>query len=203
MLIDRAGCPYAQLGAATAHADCGPLFDDLEINRGWRRNADGTDTATSGLWQVAKPVGTSSNGPKQPGKAVSGSKALVTGASRGRTVGSNDVDGGATTIRSRAITLPADAADYGPLTFWYAFAHTAASSSADAFQALVEAQDGTRTVVFERKGGPTDVDGTWKTASVSLAAYAGQTIRLVFLAKDGGKPNLVEAAVDSVRIQRP
>ena len=203
LLIDRAGCPYAQLGAATARADCGPLFDDLEINRGWRRNADGTDTATSGLWQVAKPVGTSSNGAKQPGKAVSGSKALVTGASRGKTVGSNDVDGGATTIRSRAITLPADAADYGRLTFWYAFAHTAASSSADAFQALVEAQDGTRTVVFERKGAPTDVDGTWKTASVSLAAYAGQTVRLVFLAKDGGKANLVEAAVDNVRIQRP
>ncbi len=60
MLIDRAGCPYAQLGAATARADCGPLFDDLEINRGWRRNADGTDTATSGLWQVAKPGGTTS-----------------------------------------------------------------------------------------------------------------------------------------------
>ena len=52
------------------------------------------------------PSATSSNGPKQPGKAVSGSKALVTGAARGRTVGSNDVDGGATTIRSRAITLP-------------------------------------------------------------------------------------------------
>ncbi len=68
MLIDRAGCPYAQLGAATAHADCGPLFDDLEINRGWRRNADGTDTATSGLWQVAKPVGTSSNGAEAAGK---------------------------------------------------------------------------------------------------------------------------------------
>ena len=58
-------------------------------------------------------------------------------------------------------------------------------------------------MVFERKGGPTDVDGTWKTASVSLAAYAGQTIRIVFLAKDGGRPNLVEAAVDNVRIQQP
>ena len=51
LLIDRAGCPYATLGAATRRLDCGPLFDDLEINRGWKRNADGTDTASSGLWR--------------------------------------------------------------------------------------------------------------------------------------------------------
>jgi hypothetical protein len=203
LLIDRAGCPYATLGAAATKVDCGPLYDDLEINRGWKRNADGTDTATSGLWQIARPVATSSHGTKQPGHVISGSKALVTGAARGRTVAANDVDHGATTIRSRAITLPADAADYGRLSFSYTFAHSAASSSADAFQALIQAEDGTRTVVFERTGGPTDVDGTWRGASVSLAAYAGQTIRIVFLARDGGRANLVEAAVDNVRIQRP
>jgi aminopeptidase S len=143
------------------------------------------------------------HGLKQPGTVVSGSRALVTGAARGRFIGSNDVDGGTTTIRSRAITLPADPADFGNLTFSYAFAHSAASSEADAFRALVQAEDGTRTVVFERKGAPTDVDGTWKSASVSLSAYAGQTIRIVFLAKDGGRGNLVEAAVDNVRIRRP
>src|SRR3990172_4826400 len=33
LLIDRAACPYATLGDAYARADCGPLYDDLEINR--------------------------------------------------------------------------------------------------------------------------------------------------------------------------
>ena len=54
-LIDRAACPYADLGSGYAAANCGPLFDDLEINRGWVRNAAGTDTATSGRWAVGEP----------------------------------------------------------------------------------------------------------------------------------------------------
>ena len=61
-LINRAGCPYAALGADATRADCGPLFDDLEINRGWTRNAHGTDTADAGLWSVTNPSATSSNG---------------------------------------------------------------------------------------------------------------------------------------------
>ena len=66
-LIDRAACPYADLGGGHATANCGPLFDDLEINRGWVRNAAGTDTATSGRWAVGNPQPTSSGGAKQLG----------------------------------------------------------------------------------------------------------------------------------------
>jgi carboxypeptidase T len=202
-LIDRAACPYATLGSSYAAADCGPLYDDLEINRGWRRNAAGTDTATSGLWAVANPAPTSSSGRKQLGTTVSGSRALVTGASAGASASSNDVDGGRTTIRSRAIGLPADAAEFGPLTFRYAFAHNAAATKADAFRLVVQAEDGTRTVVFERRGRSADVDAAWLSASVDLDAWAGQSIRLVFEAVDGGRGNLVEAAVDDIRIRRP
>src|SRR4051794_9475316 len=115
-LISRAGCPYAALGADASRADCGPLFDDLEINRGWTRDPDSTDTATSGRWAVAAPASTTSNGPKQLGTTYSGAKDLVTGASGGSSVNANDVDGGTTTIRSRPITLPADATTFGPLT---------------------------------------------------------------------------------------
>ena len=35
------------------------------------------------------------------------------------------------------------------------------------------------------------------------AAFAGQTIRIVVAATDGGADNVVEAAVDDVRIRRP
>ena len=121
-LIDRAACPYADLGGGYAAADCGPLFDDLEINRGWVRNAAGTDTATSGRWAVANPQPTSSGGTKQRGTTVSGVRALVTGAAAGSSAGANDLDGGTTTIRSRVIRLPADPAAYGSLTFRWLFA---------------------------------------------------------------------------------
>ena len=203
LLIDRAACPYATLGDAYARADCGPLYDDLEINRGWQRDPDGTDTATSGLWQVANPAPTRSHGAKQLGTPVSGQRDLVTGAAAGARVGSNDVDGGVTTIRSRAIALPADPAEYGPLTFRYTFAHAATSSVADYLRVMVEAEDGTRTTVFEQRGSAHDVDASWASASASLADWAGQTIHLVVAARDGGRGNLVEAAVDDIRIRQP
>ncbi len=203
LLIDRAACPYATLGAEARNADCGPLYDDLEINRGWVRDARDKDTASSGLWEVANPASTKSNGPKQLGGAVSGSGSLVTGSAAGKRVGSFDVDGGVTSMRSRRITLPADAADYGLLTFWYSFAHSAASTDADFFRVQVQAEDGTRTTVFERLGSPNNLNGSWRSGSASLADWAGQTIRLVVVARDGGPGNLVEAQVDNIRIRRP
>jgi hypothetical protein len=203
LLIDRAVCPYGTLGSAFAATNCGPLYDDLEINRGWTRNAAGTDTATSGLWGVANPAATAVHGPKQLGTTVSGSRALVTGASAGSRPSSNDVDRGTTTVRSRAISLPADPADIGALTLRYSFAHTAGATTEDAFRVLVQAEDGTLTPVVEVLGSGVDRDALWAYASASVDAWAGQTIRLVIEATDGGAGNLVEAAVDDIRIRRP
>jgi len=202
-LINRAACPYAALGADITRRDCGPLFDDLEINRGWKRNAAGTDTATSGVWSIANPGSTFSNGPKQLGTTYSGAKALVTGAAAGSGASANDLDGGTTTMRSRPITLSADAAAYGPLTFRYYLAHGTSSSPDDSLRVIVEAEDGTPSVVFEELGAGNDDDGAWASASRSLAAWAGQTIHLVIEATDGGEESLVEAGVDDIRIRRP
>ena len=203
LLIDRAACPYTTLGSAYADANCGPLYDDLEINRGWTRNAAGTDTASSGLWAVADPAPTAVSGAKQLGTTVSGSKALVTGASTGTLASSNDVDRGTTSIRSRAIQLPADPADVGILTLRYSFAHTAGATADDAFRVLVQAADGTLTPIVEVLGAPGDRDGSWAYASASMDPWAGQSIRLVVEATDGGAGNLIEAAVDDIRIRRP
>jgi aminopeptidase S len=101
------------------------------------------------------------------------------------------------------IRLPADASTYGNLTFSWFFAHSATSSSADALRVLVEAEDGTQTVVFQVLGWPGNVNGSWRTASVSLAAWAGQAIHLVVAAVDGANGSLVEAAIDDLRIRRP
>ena len=204
LLIDRAGCPYAALGSASAAANCGPLFDDLEINRDWVRDPFGTDTATRGTWAVANPQPTrTSAGKMQRGKTVSGRRALVTGAAAGAKASSNDLDGGSTTIRSHAILLPADPADVGRLTFSWTFAHSANASADDALRVIVEAEDGTPTTVFEVLGSPVTAVATWRTATVDVDAWAGQAIHLVIEAVDGGRGNLVEAEIDDVRIRRP
>ena len=58
-------------------------------------------------------------------------------------------------------------------------------------------------VVFTEHGASNDDDAAWANVAIDIAAYAGQTIHLRFEAVDGGRANLLEAAVDDVRIRRP
>jgi murein tripeptide amidase MpaA len=199
--IDLAGCPYRASGSQVAN--CGLLYDDLELDRGWTRDPFGDDTATGGAWARGNPQATSSKGPKQLGDAASGSRAFITGLPAGAKPGSYDLDG-RTSVASRQIALPADPATYGPLTFRWYLAHSAGSTSADVFRVfVVDAATGTQTKVFERLGRAADVDAAWRSASVSLGPFAGRTIRLLFVAGDNGPHNLVEAGLDDIRIQRP
>ena len=198
-LAERAWCPIGILGAAFRTARCGAFDDDLEVARGWVVNPDGTDTATSGVFARAHPAATFASGPKQLGVVPSGSKAFVTGALAGVAANANDLDG-STTIRSVPIDLPA--APGQRLTFRYVFAHDGRSSVADQFAAIVEDSTGAQTTVFLRTGGPSDLDGTWRAASLSLDRWAGTTIHIRFQAVDGGVNNLVEVEIDDVRVTK-
>jgi len=202
-LMERAWCPLSVLGAAKTAARCGAFDDDLEVARGWTIDPDGTDTApaaTSGRFSRANPSSTSSSGAKQLGTTTSGSKAYVTGAAAGASSTAGDLDG-STSIRSRAFSLPTGTGQR--LTFRYVFAHSASSTSDDHLRAIVERADGSRVSVFTVTGAPVDVDGSWKTASIPLDAFAGQKIRLRFEAVEGGAPNLLEVELDDIRVTRP
>src|SRR5437773_1255070 len=170
--------------------------DDLETDHGWTRNPNGTDPATTGLWERGDPQAVSYNGPKQLGTTVSGVNALVTGRLAGSSAGTHDIDGGVTSIRSPVIALPST----GDLTlsFSYYFAHASNSSSADFLR--VRIVGGTTTTVFEQRGAATDRNAVWGTASVSLNSFAGQIISILIEAADAGSPSLVEAAIDDVTI---
>jgi aminopeptidase S len=48
-----------------------------------------------------------------------------------------------------------------------------------------------------------NVDAAWTTESVSLSAFAGQTVQIWIEAADASTESLVEAAVDDVRITQP
>jgi hypothetical protein len=193
-LIDLAGCVYTPTGKKQTH--CGAFNDDLEISRGWQVDPLGDDTATGGRWQRTDPAQTN----YQAGSATSGRFALVTGGSAGSTSSANDVDGGVTSIRSPAIALPSSV---GKLTFRYYMAHASNASSADRFQAFVEDSGGARTLVKSESGAANTDRASWASFSVSLAPWAGQTVRVVFVATDAGSESLIEAAVDDVRVTRP
>ena len=167
-LIEQADCPWRAAGLADAN--CGALYDDFELYHGWIADAQGTDSATDGTWQRGNLQATSLRGPKQLGTTVSASRGLVTGKAAGKSAGANDVDGGLTSVTSPAIALP-DAV--GRLTFRYYLAHSNGSSSADAFRAVVMADDGDHVVLTERGAGNDD-DAAWASASIDIDAFAGQ-----------------------------
>ena len=192
-LITRAGCVYASIDKERTH--CGPFFDDFEAPTGWKTNPDGTDTATGGKWIRANPEGTT----YQSNSVPSGNRAMVTAYKAGAGVQSYDVDG-VTSVRSAPISL-GDTVGY--LFFRYYFAHGASSSSADSFQAYVEDEGGNRTLVKEEKGAANKDTPSWASVVVPLTPWAGQTVRIVFVAADRGSSSTVEAAVDDVRVTRP
>jgi hypothetical protein len=171
--------------------------DDFETDLGWVRNPFGSDTATTGLWERGDPQDTSWGQPLQLGTTVSGTRDLVTGALAGSTTGEHDVDGGVTSIRSPDISLPS-AADI-QLSFFFYLAHLSNSSPADFLRVRVYGAD-TSAIVFEELGSADDDFGGWDSVSVSLNAFAGETIYLLIEAADAGGGSLVEAAVDDVSI---
>jgi len=172
--------------------------DDFETNQGWTTNPNGTDTATTGQWERGNPEDTNSGGAKQLGTTTSGVNDLVTARLAGASAGVNDVDGGVTSIRSPAITLPSIGTL--TLTFNQYLAHGSNATNADFLRVSVVGT--TTSVVFQRIGAAANLNGAWAAASANLTPFAGQTIRLLIEAADAGTASLVEAGIDDVRITR-
>ena len=115
---------------------------------------------------------------------------------RAPSAGANDVDGGVTTIRSPAITLPAG----GTLTLsfsWY-LAHLNNATSADYLRvSVVSGATATHGLPAARRGHqPGRRLGAGRASP--LTSYAGQSVRIRVEAADLATASLVEGAVDDV-----
>lgn len=202
-LIDKAGCPYAVIGKEAQYCGGGggapvTVFADAfdGAATGWVFNPSATDTATSGAWEIGVAAATTSSGAKQL-TAQSGTRDLVTGASAGTSAGAFDLDGGITTVRSTAISLPATATTI-TLEFYGYLAHGTNASSADFLRAKVIS--GTTTTVYEQLGAATNRNGAWVLRSADLTSLKGQTIRIQFECGDLATASLVECGIDGVKI---
>lgn len=188
-LMEQADCPYRAIDKAAAL--CGPLYDDLEIARGWKVDAAGTDTAKAGAWQRGKPA----NGTYQLGSAISGRAVLVTG----RTAGV-DVDGGRTTIRSRLVQLPKDRTARLRLRYWVGM--SAAATSEDRFRVRIVGPKGKVLLnALTISGGSGKRTPSWRSLDVKLpATLQGRRVAIELVAVDARADATVEAGVDDVRI---
>jgi hypothetical protein len=198
--LNAASCPYATIDRARQY--CGPFYDDAEIGRGWQRDPDGTDTATTGRFSRGNPAPTSTSSGVhiQLDATASGRYAFATGLGAGATANANDLDG-RTTIRSIPIEIAGDADDRF-LVFRYSFAH-GPSSTADSLKVYLEDDAGTRTAIWSKLGTTATVAGSWRTATVRISDPDPRTVRIVIQATDGGHDSLVEVAIDDIRIERP
>jgi aminopeptidase S len=125
---------------------------------------------------------------------------LVTGLNAGSSAGSNDVDGGQTSIQSPAIALPAG----GTITLRFRsfFAHLNNATSADYFRVRIVGNNGQPQTVYTLSGRAANVAAAWATRTVNISAFAGQTVRVRVEAADAGSGSLVEAGIDNVTITR-
>ncbi|MEU4774759.1 M14 family metallopeptidase [Micromonospora sp. NPDC023644] len=200
LLSEYADCPYRAIGKQAQYCGGGGgttvWSDTFETATGWTINPSGTDTATVGAWERGAAQATTSSGAKQLAP-YAGANDLVTGRLAGTAAGDYDLDGGVTSARSPAVTLPSS----GTLTLslaWY-LAHGSNASSADYLRVSVVHNGGT-TVLFTQSGAATNRNGAWAVSNANLTPYAGQSVRILVEAADASGASLVEAAVDNVTI---
>ena len=173
------------------------FFDDFETSQGWVRNYSGTDNATVGYWERGNPEETIYGVPMQSGTTVSGVNGLITGPLAGSSVGSYDLDGGITTMRSPDIALPSEATSI-TLSFSCYFAHYNNSTDEDFLQ--VKVIGSTTQLVFREVGSDIADQAIWETFSADISSFAGQTVNILIEAADYSDPSLVEAGIDDVLI---
>lgn len=186
-----------RIGAvATAFAD------DFESDMGWTVGAPG-DTATTGLWVRAAPVGTIA----QPGSdhSANGTICYVTGnGSPGGGQGDNDVDGGSTSLVSPLFDLSGETTATVSYYRWFANHTGADPGNQDTLDVLVS-DDGGASWTLVEAAGPETVDsvGGWRYSEWRVEDHVALTgsVRVRFVASDRAGGSIVEAAVDDFLIR--
>lgn len=176
--------------------------DSFETGNSWSINPVGTDTATTGVWEVGNPQQTiSGSSVMQLEDASEGIFALVTDPDAGSSVGTFDIDNGATTARSPAINLPVSG-DIS-LSLDYYFAHLSNATSDDYFQILVvDSSNTTLATIYSALGNSAERSEDWQTISgFSLNAFQGQTVMIQVSAADASGGSIVEAGIDQLVIE--
>src|SRR5690606_5239537 len=175
---------------------------DFEETAGWVAGAPG-DTAASGRWVWAEPIGTfSGSTPVQPSEDFSedGTFCFVTG-NNSIAVGSDDVDGGITTLLSPSFDLSGAVTATVSYARWFSNS-TGAAPLEDSLYVEVSNDGGQTWTTLEQVGPTGDVYGGWIVASFQLDEVIALTsdVRFRFIAEDIGGGSIVEAAIDEFRI---
>ncbi|MEM8583077.1 MAG: choice-of-anchor B family protein [Bacteroidota bacterium] len=179
-------------------------LDGFGGDQGWTT----TSTATTGGWERAIPIGTSSSGTTaNPGEDAGGNRdigryAYVTGNGGGG-VGTDDIDGGTVTLTSPIIDLGLFSDNNLVVSYQYWFFNGFGSGNPDD-QMTVSVNNGSQQQIMKTY---TNADNTsqWTADSflfADLTIAITNTMRIVVSSQDIGDGHVVEAGFDDFRISQ-
>lgn len=184
-------------GAFAADAISVGFSDEMETNTGWTVGAPG-DAATSGIWNRMNPQGTSAQ--PEDDRTPTGVNCWITDGNAGASVGTFDVDGGATTLTSPAIDATDGAGD-AQVVYWRWYSNNAgAAPNEDTMLVEISANNGSTWTTLEIVS---ENAGAWveKRFTISEFVTPSAQVRLRFVARDLINGSIVEAGVDDLRIE--
>ena len=176
-------------------------FDfDMESVSGWVAGDPGDD-ATTGIWTVGNPNGTTSM--PEDDHSPSGSSCWFTGqGAPGGAAGSSDIDGGGTSLFTPIMDLTTLQDPVARFWLWYSNASGSAPLT-DVFRISMSEDGGANWTEVEAvgPGGPA-VKGGWFFHQLRVLDYTTNpaNFQMRFVASDRGTPSVVDAALDDFAI---
>jgi len=175
------------------------LYDDFQAEAGWTVNAEGGDNATSGVWVRVDPISDQDAQPEDDHTPPPGTICWVTGnASSGQPSGTNDVDGGTTTLYSVVYDL--SDATFAKAKYWRWYSNNMGNNpNADTWVVQVRNEGGAWQNIESNQAN----QNQWVFVSADLLAMFGDdlgNVQFKFVASDLASPSLIEALVDDFEI---
>ncbi|MCP3917546.1 MAG: hypothetical protein GY711_18535 [bacterium] len=195
------GAPGESYASVAAVGETNLASHDMEAGAGWTSGMPGDD-ATTGIWERGDPNGTDAQ-PENDHTPSPGTDCWFTGqAAPGAGNGSNDVDGGTTTLLSPVFDLSGETNP--SIAYWRWYSNSEGTNNDDVFRVDIT-DDGGTWVNVETLGpnGP-DVVGGWIRHSFRVLDVPGMSltnqVQMRFVASDLGQGSIVEAAIDDLSI---
>ena len=190
---EPANAPAQTLSGLVYTDEEGVFSDTFEQDRGWVVGSP-DDTAETGVWVRAVPAGTEAQ-PDDDSALDAGPLCYITGNNTpGASSGVNDVDGGATTLTSRALDASGDGEAFVSYDRWYSN-DRGDNPNEDVLRVEISDDGGATWTLLEE----TDENANaWVFREFRVSDYVSETssLRVRFIASDDGAPSIVEAGVD-------
>ncbi len=189
------GAPSVRTYQFIAGAATSLLFSDMEVSSPWTVGFSG-DGASNGVWERVTPSPTGASAGPHFDHTPAGTKCWTTGLDSTDTAGTNDVDGGKTTLVTNTFNATPAGFVNPIVTYWRWYSNDVGTApGVDPWRVFISNNNGSTWSYVENT---TKSSNDWQRVSFSISDYVTptSTMKMRFVANDTLDASLVEAAVD-------